>query len=447
MNSPTSSDPPGADPSAPGPPVTGRGGSQPARAASLGFGGAAAALRVKDFRTYIITNCISLIGLWIQRIAVQALAWELTQSALWLGLMALVDLAPALLFGPFAGAMADRFDRKRLAYSTQVISMIQAVALAGFTLAGRIDIWLLLALTALGGINTAFWGPVRQSIVPNLVPREHLATAVALGSLNFNLARFIGPAIAGPIIVLANSGAAFAINAATYLAFLVALHFITVPPVKRAPHAPGRRDSLLGDTIDGLVYALKHPGLGPLLVVLFIGGTALRPLVELLAGYADMVHGRGTGGFAILTAAMGAGSILAAGWLAVMGTRVDHFATVVWSGIGGGVCLIALAVMPNFELAVAAVVLAAIALALNGISGQIMMQLTVPDAMRGRVLSLYTGIFRGTPALGALVIGALADLAGFEIPLAAAGLVGILVFGWTQFNRRLGEHLRPNDDA
>ncbi|MCZ6763405.1 MAG: MFS transporter, partial [Alphaproteobacteria bacterium] len=387
-----------------------------ARAATrLGLADMGAALAFKSFRLYIATNCVSLIGLWVQRIAIQALAWQLTHSATWLGIIALVDLAPALVFGPVAGAMADRFNRRRLTYITQCIAMAQAALLAGLTLAGFVDIWILFALTMAGGINTAFWGPVRQSIVPNMVPRPYLSTAVAMGALNFNLARFIGPALAGPVIVFANIGTAFAINAASYLAFLVALHWIEFPPGPHEQRAAGEAPpgSLFADTIDGITYVVRHKGIGPFLLLLSVGGMALRPLVELLAGFADRVHGQGMEGFALLTLSMGAGALLGAVWLTIVSSRVDHLRTVIWSGIAGGMALILLALVPTFSFALFGVGLAAVALTVNGVSSQIMLQLAVPDAMRGRVLSLYQAIFRGTPALGALIIGAVADLTHF----------------------------------
>jgi MFS family permease len=400
-------------------------------AASLGLTNMGLALRVADFRIYLVSNCVSLIGLWVQRIAVQALAWSLTHSATWLGIIALVDLAPALIIGPYAGAMADRLNRKRLAYITQILATVQAIALAGFTLIGQIDIWLLFVLTLAGGINTAFWGPVRQSIVPNLVPRQYLSTAVALGSLNFHLARFIGPAVAGPVILFIDIGAAFVVNAVSYFAFLAALSFINVPrgSAERDP-ADAKAGGLFVDMMDGLRYVARHRGIAPLLIVLFIGGTALRPVVELLAGYADTVHGQGAAGFALLTSSMGAGALIVSIWLAIASSRVDHLKIVIVSGVLGGAALSLFGFSHDFSLAVIIVGAASGAITLNGVSGQILLQLTVPDSMRGRVLSLYTAIFRGTPALGALIIGGVADVMGFRIPLVAAGLFSIVIFAW-----------------
>ena len=276
------------------------------------------------------------------------------------------------------------------------------------------------------------------------MPRKFLSTAIAIGALNFNLARFVGPALAGPIIVFADIGVAFAVNCATYIGFLVALHFIEVPPNPARSQKFGRDRGLLADTVDGLSYVARHKGIGPFLLILFVGGTALRPLIELLAGYADMVHARGEVGFAILTAAMGGGAFLISAWLALQGSRIDHLRTIYLSGIVGGAVILLLALLPSFTAAVVAVTVAAGAITLNGVAGQITLQLTVPDAMRGRVLSLFTAIFRGTPALGAILIGATADQIGFRMPLAIAGIISIAVFaGAALWARPLKQHLGP----
>ena len=200
-----------------------------ALAGALGFAQIGRAMGHRNYRVYVYGHAVNLIGLWIQRVAVGWLTWELTGSAAWLGIIALADMAPAILFAPIGGAIADRMDRKRLAVIAQLVAMVQAAALAGLTLSGLIDIWLLLVLSLVLGVNVSLWGPVRLAMVPNLVPREDVGTAVAFGSVIFNSARFVGPAIAGPIIVFSGVGLAFAVNALSYAAFLAALMLIDVP--------------------------------------------------------------------------------------------------------------------------------------------------------------------------------------------------------------------------
>jgi len=139
---------------------------------------------------------------------------------------------------------------------------------------------------------------------------------------------------------------------------------------------------------------------------------------------------------------MGAGALVASLWLAATSAKLDHFRTVSWSGILAGAFLVATALLPTFSIAIMAIAMVSLALTINGVSGQIVLQLAVPDEMRGRVLSFYTAIFRGTPALGALAIGALADLSDFRWPLAGAGILGILIFSWLMANQhRLSKHL------
>ena len=164
------------------------------------------ALGQPNYGVYMAGMSVSMIGLWMQRLGVGWLTWELTESAAWLGAVAFADLFPAVLVAPIGGSAADRWDRLRLTKISQVLSLLQAVALFGLTVSGLITIEILFALTLFLGIVTAFHQPVRMALVPSLVRREYLPTAVALSSISFNLARFIGPAFAGVVILAFGRG-------------------------------------------------------------------------------------------------------------------------------------------------------------------------------------------------------------------------------------------------
>ena len=196
------------------------------------------ALRNRNFLIYVAGNCFNLTGLWMQRIAIGWLTWELTGSATWLGIIAFAELAPTLVIGPFAGAMADRLDRLQLAKRTQLLVVVQTTCLALVTLSGMLNIWLLLALTVIQGVIFSFWQPVRLALVTSLVSSSELSSAIAINSIIFNSARFIGPALAGLVLVVSSPGWAFLINAVTSLIFLYALLFIKL----NAPTAAGRSE-------------------------------------------------------------------------------------------------------------------------------------------------------------------------------------------------------------
>ena len=411
----------------------------------LGLAQIGQALGHRNYRFYVYGHAVNLVGLWIQRVAVGWLTWQLTGSAAWLGIIALADMAPALLLGPIGGAIADRVDRKRLAVIAQLISMVQAALLALLTLSGLIDIWLLLGLTLLLGVNVSFWGPVRLAMVPDLVPREDMATAVAFGSVIFNSARFIGPAIAGPIIVWGGVGPAFVVNALSYLAFLAALMVIELP---LGAADRGTRRGILRDAGAGIGFAVRHRGIGPLLALLLAGGVLVRPIAELLPGFAEAVFARGAGGLAIMTSAMGAGSLVASLWLASRGPAARYGRIVLASGVLMGLALLLLAATQNFVVGVVAVVLAAVGMSLNGIGCQTLLQAAVPDAMRGRVLSLYVLLIRAAPGVGALVLGLAAELVGLRWPVAVAAGAAIAIYGWAIAHRaRLDAALAPPGDT
>ncbi len=381
---------------------------------------AIAIFRYRNFRLYMAGHGLSLVGLWLHRVAVGWLAWDLTGSGTWLGVIAMVDLAPAVVLGPIAGALADRFDRRRLAQLFQIVAMIQAVLLAALSFAGVLDIWLLAALTLALGVNQSFWQPARLALVPSLVPRADLATAIAVNAVVFNVARFLGPAAAGAIIVWAGVGWAFLANAVSYLAFIYALAVLSLPP----PATADRRHGIFADMVQGIRYALRHPGISPLLLLLAAFAVLVRPVVELLPGFAEAVFARGAGGLAIMTSTMGAGALVAGLWLARRGGG-DLMGLVATAGSVGALVLFAFAATSWFAFALACLAVAAFCQTCMGVGGQTLLQSAIDDVMRGRVLSFYGMIFRGGPALGAVAMGTASEVTGLQVPVALGALIGV----------------------
>ena len=275
-------------------------------------------LRNANFAAYSAGSAVSLVGMWMQRIAIGWLTWELTGLGLWLGIVAFADFFPVILIGPIAGAAADRWDRLRVVKTSQTVSLAQATVLFGLTASGHMTIELLVGLTAFQGFVVAFNQPARLALVPSLVPHADLASAVAINSVVFNLARFIGPIFAGLAIVWSGVAAAFAANAISYVAFLVALARIRDHSDRGRDYA--KRRSLAADLGEGIRYTATHPGIGALLVLLIALGVGGRPLNELLPGFAADVFHSGAEGLSILAAAIGGGAILGGLWL---GQRAD----------------------------------------------------------------------------------------------------------------------------
>ncbi len=391
------------------------------------FSSVAAALRQPNFAYYLLGGAPSLAGIWVHRVAVAWLTWELTHSGTWLGLIAFADLFPTVLVTPLAGAVADRVDRRWLAIGSQIFSMLQALALAFLTMSGRIEIWSLFVLTLFLGVVQAVNTAARLSMVPNLMEREHLPTALALDSASFNLSRFFGPALAGGIILMWGVGPAFLFNAVTYVIYLWALFKLRMIRDEGGEH---KRGGLLSQSLDGIRYVAAHAGLGPLLVLLIIIALGVKPFLELLPGFADDVFHRGVQGLAHLTAVSGIGAFIAAIWIAGRGTTAGLTRVVLGGVLLGALSIIVFTATDIYAVGLTGAFLAGVAVVLCGTGTQIMMQHTVAGEMRGRVMSLYGVIYRGGPALGALAMGTASEVIGLQWAVAAGGILVVVAWVW-----------------
>ncbi|MDJ0946052.1 MAG: MFS transporter [Kiloniellales bacterium] len=404
-------------------------GSGPRRS---GFGGILGALRHRNFRVYISGNAVSLVGTWMQRTAVGWLTWELTQSGLWLGLVACADLLPAVVIGPLGGVLADRFDRLRIMMAAQTVALLQATALFGLTAAGVIGVELLVLIVLVHGVAMGFNQPSRLALMPALVPREALSTGIAINSVAFNLARFLGPALAGLLIVSVGVAGAFAANALSFLFFLVALSRLRLSDAAQNPR-PGEGASVLAELRDGFGYALGHSGIGPMLFLLATVSLGVRPFIDLMPGFAAAVFDGGPETLAVLSSTVGLGAVASGLWIARRGpgglTRLVLINTLLSS-----LAILGFVATEFLWVALISVALAGMALVASAISMQTLMQLAVDGHRRGRVLSLYGIIFIGGPAAGALIMGALSEPFGLRLPLAAGTLLTLLV--WLRIWRR-----------
>jgi predicted MFS family arabinose efflux permease len=407
--------------------------SPPAPARGGGFAGAVATMRVAAFRDYTIGSAFSVIGVWLQRVATGWLTWQLTESPSWLGIITFIDLSVMMLLAPIGGVIADRMDRLKLLHIAQIILFFQATAMAVCTGAGWMTIELLVALTVLMGIGHGAHGTARLSLLPNMVPKELLSQAIAVNALSFNVARFLGPAIAGIVIAGWGLTPAFAINAATFVIFSALLLRIkmSTPDRRRASDK-----SLFGQIAEGNRYAMRHPGIGPMLVMMTVTAFTIRALPDLLPAFAAQAFGRGVDGLAWLTSAMGLGAMI--GGLTMTrrhGTR-GLTRTVIWNVAFMAAAVAALAATDEFWIGVAAAVACGWVLVVNGTGTQTLIQSAVDGAIRGRVMATFTLIYQGAPALGAVALGALADHFGMRWPFLGGATLCIVVWVWMM--RRAG---------
>jgi predicted MFS family arabinose efflux permease len=394
----------------------------------------------RNYGLYAAGNSVSLVGTWMQKIAVGWLAWELTHSYTWIGIVAFLDLAPSVLIGPIGGAVADRIDHMRIILWSQVTAMIVSFGMWGAAALGLMTIWPLAAFVLVNGVVLAFTQPARLAIVSSLVPRDDVQTAVAINAIIFNTARFVGPAVAGIVIARWGVAAAFLVKSLTYLAFLLALLRIKLAPEPQHPRAAD--SSILGDIGASLGYVGRHAGIGPVLLLQTMLSFSVRAVIELLPGFAGAVFARGVDGLAWLTSTIGIGAIVGGVWLAQRGRTEGMTAIVLLASAGGALATLGFVAGTAFWPALVAIGISGVAMVISGVGAQTQVQMAVAPQMRARVLSLYGTIIRGGPALGALVIGGVADYVGLRLPTAIAALLilGACAWSWTQ-RRAIAEGL------
>ncbi|MBM3508335.1 MAG: MFS transporter [Alphaproteobacteria bacterium] len=407
--------------------------------------------RVFSNRNYAIYSAgawVSLVGLWVQRLGVGWLAWELTHSGFWLGAVAFADLFPVLVVGLFGGVLADRFDRRRILLVSQYLQLGQATALWLMFATGVITIEWLFALTLFTGVVVALGQPARLSLVPQLVRSGDVGGAVAIHAVNFNLARFVGPAVAGYLISVYDVGLAFLFNAVTYVAFIAALLALRLP-AQRA--AAGNGEGVLRQVGQGIAYAVGHPGVAAVLLLMAATSFLVRPVFELLPGFADHVFASDAAGLATLTSAVGLGALSGGLWLAQRATALGSAAISVANSVLLAVAGLVFIATDILWVGAGALAFAGFAAVAISVSTQTLVQTGVPSHVRGRVLSIWGMLLRGVPAAGALAMGSASDFVGLKAPLllgALACLAGALALArWARTEMRALETLEESAAA
>jgi MFS family permease len=373
-------------------------------------------------------------GIWIQQIAVDWLAWELTHSPMWVGILAFCNLAPSVIVSPFAGAIADRMDRVRLTQITQIVVAAHSAVLILLVATGWIRIEILAFLAVLTGISGSFAQPARQSLVPGMVPREDLPAAVAINSLTWNLGRSIGPGIGGVIVAFWGVVPAMAVNCAAYLIACLSMFALRLDPATRRGHAP--TGSMLRETLDGLLYVARHPGMRPLFIFAAVLAVLARPIQEMLPPYVDRLFGQGPGGLAMLSSVMGLAAFAGGMAIGLRGKLSGLSRLTVVAGFVLVVCTALFVATRHFGFALAAAAVLSAATTMHGISAQTLIQSGTSGQMLGRALSLWGMVGRAGPALGALIYGTMAEVGGLQWPVVAGSVIalGACFYAW----RRVG---------
>lgn len=395
-------------------------------------------LAQRNARIYFSGGVVCWTGSWVQRIATDWMAWELTHSALWVAVIAFAALAPSVVVSPIAGAIADRMDRVHLTIASQFIAAAQAAILVVLVLTGLIRIEYMVVLSFINGAAETFAQPARQCLVPGLVPRKFLPGAVALNSLTYNVARFLGPAISGPMIAHWGVVPPIALNCLAFLYASVTMNMLKLDPAVRV----GQRSSasVLQDAFEGLRYVARHRGIGPMLFFAATVGMTLRSISEMLPPFVADLFGRGASGLATLASTMGCAA-LAGGLFVAMRGRMEGLARLATlCGLALALSTAGFVATHNFHVGVVCIGLMGICTTMHGISCQTLLQNAATPSMVGRVLSLWGMITRAAPAMGALIYGAASEFVGLQIPVLVGTLVCAAV--WLRTWLRL-PHIAP----
>jgi MFS family permease len=397
----------------------------------------ARAFRHRNYRLFFGGQAISLVGTWMQQVAQGWLVLQLTHDPIWLGLVSVAQFGPVILFGLFGGVIADQLPKRKTLMATQTVAMLLAFALFALTASGVVQVWHVMVLGALLGVSNAVDMPARQAFAVEMVGRDDVANAVGLNAALFNASRILGPAAAGLLIGAFDISIAFLINGLSFIAVIVSYMAMRDSELRSVPQPP--RPKTFGAVIENLAEGARYVRGTPLvlLAVSIVGlaatfGMNFQVLVPPLA---DNVLHVGASGYGFLMAASGLGSTCAALWVAFQ--RRPGPRPIALGAIALGVGTVVLALSTSFALSLAAMVIAGAGGIAMAVSANTTIQLTVPDQLRGRVMSVYTTTFAGSVPAGGLLMGWIASTWGVPLALLIGAVVtlGIGLGGWVWLGR------------
>ncbi|HEX2621861.1 MAG TPA: MFS transporter [Phototrophicaceae bacterium] len=386
--------------------------------------GTFSAFQNSNFRLYFIGQLISTSGTWMQIIAQGYLVYKLTQSELWLGIVACAAGAPMLFVAPFAGVFVERLPRRAVLVWTQSILMLLAFILAALVVTDTVQIWHIVALAlALGTVN-AFDAPARQAIISDMIDKELLSAGIAMNSIIVNGSRALGPTAATAVLATLGAGWCFFLNGLSFVAVIVTLLMLHMNPHPR----PVKFEPALKQMREGLAYVRHHTTVLPLLLLSAGGAFFCWATLALFPSFADVILHSPTDGYGIISATNGVGAVIAGLLVGTMSNRFGRGRVMIVTGVGTAISIVALALTTTIPAA--AVVSLVFGFCVIGFFVNIntAIQLEIPNEFRGRVLSLYTLSIIGLNPFGSLLLGFVAQVAGDPIGLALYGvIVGVIV--------------------
>lgn len=393
-----------------------------------------------NYRRFFIGQSVSQTGTWMQSVAMAWLVLQLTHSATWLGLAIALQFIPVLLLGPYGGVLVDRLDKRRLIIGTQSAAALQALALGVLALTGTASLGWVLALSIGLGLINVLDNPARQAFVREMVLPEQVRNAVSLNSVLVNVARAVGPAVAGVLIATVGVDVCFLVNSASFAAVIIA--FATMDPGQLTPTTPLARAP--GQLREGLRYVRRTPALLVPLLMMTLVGTLTYEFQVALPAFATASLDGDARTYGLITAAMGVGAVI--GGLASAGMTVTGIGTMVAAATTFGATDLLTALAPTAALATLALVAVGASSIWFLATGNAILQLSSSAAMRGRVMALWSVAFLGSTPIGGPIIGWVAEHAGprWALALGGAAAVAAAAMGALAMRRRNGNRPEPN---
>ena len=386
-------------------------------------------LRYRNYRLFFSGQSLSLIGTWVQRIAIPWLVYRLTDSAFLLGFVGFAGQIPTFILAPFAGVLTDRLNRYHIMIVSQILSMIQALTLALLYFTNTIEVWNVLLLSVIQGCINAFDTPARQSFVIEMVEdKNDIGNAVALNSSMFNGARLVGPSIAGVLIASLGEGACFLINGISYIFVVISLLLMKVKPQEKKKV---KDTNIIKEFKEGFTYTFGFPPIRSIIILLTLISLMGMPFSVLMPIFAkDIFHG-GSHIFGFLMGASGVGALIGAAYLASRKSVVGLEKIIPLAAIVFGLGLVSFSLSSSFPLSIILMIITGVGMMMQTACSNTILQTISDNDKRGRVMSFYTMAFMGTAPIGSFLAGSMASMIGAPATLLIGGIacvIGALVF-------------------
>lgn len=395
----------------------------------------------RNYRLYFIGQGISLIGTWMQNVALSWLVYRITGSVFLLGLIGFLSQIPAFVLAPITGVITDRYSRHRIMVFTQVAFLVQALGMAILVLLNIVDVWHIVVLSLVFGIISAFDSPARQSLVIDLIENpKDLGNAIGLNSAIFNGARLFGPAIAGITIALVGEGVCFLLNSLSFFAVIGALVMMKMPVRQKNSKVSNLKDSFT----EGLNYTFQSVPIRTLLIILAVLSLICYPFTVLLPAYAKEILKGSSDTLGFLMSSLGAGALIAAIYMAGRNSIIGLARIISIFSFLMGLSVMAIFFSDKLFPSLVILFISGLSMIMSTAAVNTMLQSILDEDKRGRVMSFYAMALMGTMPIGNLLAGIVANKIGIPYTLLLEGLITIAAVAWFEINRKtLRKYIRP----